>query len=857
MNLYSLHIGLNQVETTHYNNWDGHLKHAEADAFAMYQIASNQGFKDSLILLTKNATRKKILVAINKLAKKAKAGDVVWISYSGHGSFIPDMNGDEDNNLDETWCCYDGMLIDDELLHCWSQFRAGVRIVLVSDSCHSGDIAKAEDDPAWVAQQKGAKFLPIEKSLPIYKANQAFYDKILADLPPIDPKNLVVRVKQFGGCNENSFSYEGDGNGAFTIAIKTAWQNGAFEGDYAMFFQAIQQHIDLNMQQPVYLNIGAKDDAFDALQPFSAEKKEGQTLIVDTPKREDTEGVQLLVDFGTASKANLQDMQTHQQETIYAVGQKEIVVFTPKSKSANNAWDEAHALYDDFKAKGVNVRFIEPDSHHPTTSLEILSQSKAAVVAETFLSTWPHPKTTIYDPLWHLSADYSQLAEARDSLMNDADFMVKQAKKPIRIAHIDTGYFPYKDFMPEKLLTGLCKSFVEGEEQNLAFDYVKGGLLPETQGHGAATLAILAGPKVNAPNGLKDFSGYVGAIPFAEVISIRIQDCVALVKTRAFEQAVYYAIEQGCEVITMSKAGAPSRRWADAVNFAYENGVTIVSATGNSWRKGFAKYLPKSVLFPARFERVIGAAGVTYSKQPYVFDANDWENGAKMAGGVDMQGNFGPDEQMHHVMSAYTPNLLWAETDQKNKPSKPYYEMTGGGTSSATPQIAAAAAMWIARHRAELEYKGYNGTWRQVEAVRKALFETTAPDSHQYFTYMGRGSLQTVNALNYAPADAADLTKSAEAETPFLPLIRTLFSLLGAKSGNGERSMDDVKTEMFALEMAQFVISEPALEAFSTIDFQNPNALAAFSASELAAFKVNIQNSPNVSETLKRALANT
>ena len=156
---YALHIGLNQVDATHYNNWNGKLKHAEADAFVMHEITSNQSFDEQELLLTKKATRENVLRGIIDLSVKAEKGDLVVITYSGHGSFLPDLNGDEDNALDETWCCYDGMVVDDELLFCWSRFRAGVRIFLVSDSCHSGDIAKGDDDAAWTAEQAGAKFI--------------------------------------------------------------------------------------------------------------------------------------------------------------------------------------------------------------------------------------------------------------------------------------------------------------------------------------------------------------------------------------------------------------------------------------------------------------------------------------------------------------------------------------------------------------------------------------------------------------------------------------------------------------------------------------------------------------------------
>ncbi len=48
---------------------------------------------------------------------------------------------------------------------------------------------------------------------------------------------------------------------------------------------------------------------------------------------------------------------------------------------------------------------------------------------------------------------------------------------------------------------------------------------------------------------------------------------------------------------------------------------------------------------------------------------------------------------MKTALGAYTPNVPWAEIDCAK-----IVDMDGSGTSAATPQIAAAAALWLAEH---------------------------------------------------------------------------------------------------------------------------------------------------------------
>lgn len=142
-NGHALAIGLNKVDPAHYGGyWDGELTGCEPDARDMKEIAISQGLNVEM-LLTKDATRDNVLKKLSTLAEELKPGDLLVVSYSGHGGQIPDQNGDEaDDGLDETWCLYDGQLLDDELHGAWMKFQARVRILVFSDSCHSGTMLK-------------------------------------------------------------------------------------------------------------------------------------------------------------------------------------------------------------------------------------------------------------------------------------------------------------------------------------------------------------------------------------------------------------------------------------------------------------------------------------------------------------------------------------------------------------------------------------------------------------------------------------------------------------------------------------------------------------------------------------------
>jgi hypothetical protein len=94
----SVHIGLNAVSAAHYEGWSGELTACEFDARDMAAIAKASGMKPT-VLLTKKATRKAVLAAIRAACKTLVSGDLLLLTYSGHGGQIPDVTGEEQEDF--------------------------------------------------------------------------------------------------------------------------------------------------------------------------------------------------------------------------------------------------------------------------------------------------------------------------------------------------------------------------------------------------------------------------------------------------------------------------------------------------------------------------------------------------------------------------------------------------------------------------------------------------------------------------------------------------------------------------------------------------------------------------------------
>jgi len=476
-----------------------------------------------------------------------------------------------------------------------------------------------------------------------------------------------------------------------------------------------------------------------------------------------------------------------------------------------NVWDLCHeATGGGFGlAVGGSIEFAEPDFDQRWI-FGTESQSLLAAAASCDKAQDPDSRLPAGEGFyWFRDQAHSQLLAARKE--------VGQPTDRARIAHFDTGYDPTHITKPQFLRSDLQKNYVDDDE-NDATDHSDGAF--NNLGHGTGTLSILAG---NVVDGLP-----LGGAAFLEVVPVRVANSVVLFSNSSIAKAFDYVHSlwndpnKRVHVITMSMGGLASQAWADAVNALYDLGVFIVTAAGNN----FGNFPTHNIVYPARFRRVIAACGVMADSKPYA----DLPH-------LIMAGNYGPQSKMTTALAAYTPNVPWARMGCSQ-----LVDHDGRGTSSATPQIASAAALWIQKHKSKWE--DYPQGWMRVEAVRKALFDSAKLESPALGERLGRGLIRAQTALTQIPAQQASLTKQPIDSVSF-PLFKVLIGL--GVAGN------DARQKMFEVEAIQLTQRSKELENLLPDPEQPPHTLSADERNELIGALI---STPGASKNLREFLGN-
>jgi hypothetical protein len=501
------------------------------------------------------------------------------------------------------------------------------------------------------------------------------------------------------------------------------------------------------------------------------------------------------------------------QPTLGAAAGEVWHILTPPDGFAEaNSWDICHSLMQQgFGVAGAPApSFAEPDLEQKwiTGGRSEDAQAVAQSCDEADPPNLVFPPHDTKAPYWFRDSSHSQFDSAIAAIGGP------EVASEVRIAHFDTGYDPDHHTLPKRLRRDLARNFVDDGNPDDASDHSSG--LLTNLGHGTGTLSILAGTALPGQS-------LLGGAPFAEIVPVRVANRVVLFSNSSIAQAFDYVHGLNAksvnrvDIITMSMGGLASQAWADAVNALYEQGVFIVTAAGNN----FGNLPTHNVVYPARFNRVVAACGVMADSKPYA------DLGIRL-----MAGNYGPDSKMTTAIAAPTPNVPWARFGCSD-----IVDLDGKGTSAATPQVAAAAAIWLQKNRAAID--AYPQGWMRVEAIRDALFNTAKPNQ-QEARRLGRGELRANNALARVPAAPAALHQT-DRDTVSFPIQQVL-------TGLGIQAAAAQQQQMLELEALQ-------LSQSSAIEGVMPADPAHASPPELRRLADALIADPRASKALRAALA--
>jgi metacaspase-1 len=243
---YALCIGINDYPGT-----GSDLSGCVNDANDWKSILTARGFSTKT-MLNSQATRANMLVGMKSVIQKAVNGDSIVFTFSGHGTFIPDANGDEPDGTDECLCPYDlnskGPITDDQLFELFNSKAKGVKLVFLSDSCHSGTVARfapITTPPTTRGQGKAPKrlvrFLPPSVFLSKRQVGALGISRALRrSSPPGRYGGLLM-----SGCLDAEYSYDawfnGRANGAFTFVALRALRTLKATATYRDWYNAIRK----------------------------------------------------------------------------------------------------------------------------------------------------------------------------------------------------------------------------------------------------------------------------------------------------------------------------------------------------------------------------------------------------------------------------------------------------------------------------------------------------------------------------------------------------------------------------------------------------------------------------------------
>lgn len=230
------------------------------DVLAMAGVLTDlYGFDetDVTILTDDQATTAAIQQGIERLVADAVPGDVLYFHFSGHGSNVPDRNGDEADERDEIFCPHDldwnAPLIDDWVRTRLDTLADGVNLTFVSDCCHSGTITRAIVPPD--SHDTRERYLPCPLDLWAVESNRNLRGGFPRGRRPresaastTDVKDVELTEVLLTGCRADETSadayLDGDFYGALTHSLVASLKDANGDITYRDLHARVLERLD-------------------------------------------------------------------------------------------------------------------------------------------------------------------------------------------------------------------------------------------------------------------------------------------------------------------------------------------------------------------------------------------------------------------------------------------------------------------------------------------------------------------------------------------------------------------------------------------------------------------------------------
>ena len=301
------------------------------------------------------------------------------------------------------------------------------------------------------------------------------------------------------------------------------------------------------------------------------------------------------------------------------------------------------------------------------------------------------------------------------------DVWDKTEGEGITVGHPDSGYIPHHELDDSRILHDKERDFYDGDN-NAQNRLDRGG------NHGLSTASVILSGKDH----LSDDRFVVGVAPAAKIIPMRITKKgppVFLFRSgpRRVREAIYYAIDNKCDVISMSLGGVGESSLRRAIQEAVAQNIIVIAAAGNG--------VP-FVVWPARSPETIAVAACDINRRRW--------NLSSRGSTVDITA------PGHNVWRAY-----YDEEDQESaKPSS--------GTSYATAVMGGVAALWLAFHGRDNLLQKYGDAGVPLNDVfRRVLKDSSDPPPLDDNGEFGAGIVNVKKLLDAALPDPASFAAPA------------------------------------------------------------------------------------------------